>query len=325
MMPATPGAVVVYRFEDGAVIERLLTAEAIAAVLPPETSQKCIAQVQTDAEEGFAALYALRLSRNPKAQSIGYFQDARSKVSEWPSPKWGFVLMDLMRVDQSAYVFKTTLQRSYWMPFIEDTAMPVGQIQARWNGFRQPSFIDDRLYEQLAEDPDDIEDRIAALSTENLDLPLIKKINALGLQWLKHGFRGSNEMQGIVDIQAQSSTGTLLFELEGWPGGPLFFWVGVDLDEAAWEISTNAGDTVARGATPLEALQNARKDFLANRTDQEIQTILPMSEQQAWFEQNYMVGAPTFDMEVYYLLSTPGPVPQSNAWFITWAAQEFGP
>ena len=46
MMPATPGAVVVYRFEDGAVIERLLTVEAMIGVLPKNTFDRVQGKIQ---------------------------------------------------------------------------------------------------------------------------------------------------------------------------------------------------------------------------------------------------------------------------------------
>jgi len=379
MMPATPGAVVVYRFEDGAVIERLLTVEAMAAVLPPETDKDDIVRTKNNGEDGVSANYALRMSGNSKAQSMAFLLTGDPKRNPG---EYSFAFMDLYKLNRERgpitklHLPITKLHRAYWMPFIEDTIWETDQFDVHWNGFYQPNFVDDRLYAQLAEAPDQVDDLLSELiasyrevkktnpegrdgqvwdqtssalhhaQLRELETDLNKKTESLALRWLIHGFRGE-ALEGVVSIDPREdglllkpprhppTTMTMMvFELEGWRKfrhrpRPLVFFLGLDYaDEktltGVWQISTNSGTVIARGATPLQTLQSARKGY-PYKSDQASHTILPISEQGAWFAANYKVGAPTFDMEPYRLLDAPGPVRHNDAWFITWAAQEFGP
>ena len=300
---------------------------------------------QKNVEEAISAVYALRLKGNSKAQSVGFFL-----VTNKPRPvdnEYSFSLMDLMSLNQSVQeVPKTKLQRAYWMPFIEDTVWLADEFYVYWNGFRQPNFIDDRIYAQLATAPDEVDKQMSALIVSDRGHPawlgrrvrdpaFYQEAKALVFRWLQHGFRGSN-LAGIVDLPQrldpsldQRYARSFSFKLEGQFSEPLDFFWALNYNErqralvGEWEISSSSsGRVMARGPTPLKTLQNARRGYV-NMSDQEAQTIFPISEQEAWFARNYRVGAPTFDMEIYHLLDVEGPIRRDNAWFRTWAKQEF--
>jgi len=168
----------VYRFDDGAVIERVLSNAAMQARMPPldpETAPTWSRAVpgiyrhQRDAEEladdERVAMYILRLPGQATAHSIG------SVLVRLQSLTGSSLYLDLDRLDHKEGEERLNrLSRSYWRPFIEDTMWEIDEDHIYWGGFYIPSFVDDRVYERLANPPDGLDQQVEARHQEMLVL-----------------------------------------------------------------------------------------------------------------------------------------------------------
>jgi len=358
----SPPAVTVYRFDNGAVIKRMLNGNAVHWNLPEGSDARHTWEVIRGVREGRAAIYMLFVPGEEHAVSLAHVVTG-SKVF----PRWTFDLRDLVRIQlqpsDSKEYYRT--YAPYWRPFIEDTIWSSDKSYTRWSGFYWPSFIDDRIYERLAHPPDNLDKKIEASKRKLIELETRKDTYSneiqeqiedellvfydLGKRWLLQAFDGE-DLEGISStwptyteyIAAEPDkyidTNSIELRFRNWNhlerGDDAFLVFGLDrrFDDRSvmsmrWHLDTsnvpNMGDPISligQGETPLSALQWAGSGGFHQNI-----VILPVSKREDWYAANFKAGHPTFDMEIYHLLDVGGPVLSPHDWFVTWAAQEFGP
>ena len=361
MAAVSPPAVTVYRFDNGAVIKRMLNGNAVHWNLPEGSDARHTWEVMRHSKSGRTALYALFIPGEKHIVSLGLMV-----ISE-PHARWSFELKNLGRIQSPHPQSRehALAYASYWRPFIEDTMWAPEEYFTSWNAFYWPSFIDDRVYQRLKHPADELDKKIEASKRKLIDLETRKDTYSneiqeqiedellvfydLGKRWLLQAFDGE-DLEGISStwptyaeyIAAEPDkyidTNSIELRFTNWNhlerGDDAFLVFGLDrrFDDRSvmsmrWHLDTsnvpNMGDPISligQGETPLSALQWAGSGGFHQNI-----VILPVSKREDWYAANFKAGHPTFDMEIYHLLDVGGPVLSPHDWFVTWAAQEFGP
>jgi len=211
----------VYRFDDGAVIERVLSSAALQARLPAGFDQRKVrpwiwdrafTSHRPEEEIGIeerVGIYILLLPGERIAHSL-------ASVLSGPNLRKRGYIFEFNRLDEEEAQdgMFDRLSRSYWRPFIEDTIWMLDENHAYWGSFYVPFFIDDQVYARLAHPIDGLDKKMAAKHQELLKIEqeqrdhsepdyFVEDIQSLEDQWVDLAMRWlfyafADGMEGIV-------------------------------------------------------------------------------------------------------------------------------
>lgn len=348
------GFVTVYEFDDGWFIQRILNPGAAYALIRHKHRRHFgfsdVRETQQIAELGHLALYVLRRA-NGRAHSFAFFpippeHGVKFYTLDWTSEERG---LSALSEDYEGC-------RAYWLPFIMDTVWGSEEYHATWNDFSLPRFLDDRVYERLANPPPKIKKAIDQIFVEmnlkgsdspnwGLDLEpaydlyypeeeeQTALLHDLHIRMLLPAFAEGAALDGLSSVwptvEEFNRSQAWMFEFfefrfDGDKNRyALEVWRrGVPLEgyEQIWVLQNlNATDNaiISTGTSPLDALVKARLDH----NDRDF--LLPSSERRAWMTKWLKEGGPTFNMAPFDMLDAPSPVLWNDARFRAWSEEEF--